>query len=189
MGLTPHTAGEYEHSLQKLLPPGDFWDRQLADATSDISLWCAAKSMELARFRGRMVDLLAESYKATTSELIDNWERTLGLDNATLDLSLRKELLALDSRKKIDLAGMSEILTLYGATLDSYKFPYTPAFFGRARFLDRIAGPASFQTLYLYITLPDESYRTKLEESMESALLAQYILTFFYRQANNEYVS
>ena len=179
--MTVHSADEYATALRKLLPRGDFWDKQLVDPESDTSLWCDSKAAELARFRSREAALLDEAFAATTTELIDNWEKVNGIDNATLEFSVRKELLMVQARKKIDRVALGEICAMYKASLDLCLLPYSPAFYGRSRFNHRIAGPSAFATIHLYIALTDQSLKNSLELTLDSALTGHYIPSFFYR--------
>ena len=45
MDLMPlRSLADYTVSVKQLLPAGEFWDRQLADPDSHVSVWCAVKA-------------------------------------------------------------------------------------------------------------------------------------------------
>ncbi len=71
------TNSTYTKFLKTLLPKGDAWNR------SPGSVWhtfLSAIADELVRLHNRGgVDLLRELYPATSLELLDDWERILGL--------------------------------------------------------------------------------------------------------------
>lgn len=74
---TPVTANEYADLLGRLLPRGKAWATLLQ--ANGLTLTVKALSYELARAHNRFLDLLDESDPRTTTELIDAWERVLGL--------------------------------------------------------------------------------------------------------------
>ncbi|WP_020613095.1 putative phage tail protein [Sediminispirochaeta bajacaliforniensis] len=180
MALVIPSSEEYTIAVQKLLPPGDFWDQQLADKTSDIYKWSDAKGAELNRFRAREAALLKEAYINTTTELIDNWERIFNIENANLELSERRKLLKSTKIENINRQVFIDICAQYDANFIKYTFPVKPAFYGYTRFDKRIAGPAWFSTIYLYISNAEESIRATLESYLLSILQSNYIVSFFY---------
>ncbi len=189
MGLmTAASFSVYETALRRLFPPGDFWDRQFQDAESDVSRWCAANAEELYRLKLRLVGLPDEAIPGTATELIDDWERVLALDNRTLDIAIRRRELQKSKLPSISLSTLKKVAEGFGAELVSIKFPFAPAIFGFSRFGSRLATPAAWSTLYLYLNLPDMSLRASLEESLTSVLMANQILVFFYRTVDDEYV-
>lgn len=190
MGLmTAATLAEYETALRRLLPTGDFWDRQLKDPASDVSRWCAAKAQELYRVKVRLSGLPDEAIPGTATELIDDWERVLELDNRRLSVEIRQREVQKSKLPSISISSLRKIAEGFGAELVRIRFPFSPAIFGYSRFSSRLATPASLCTMYLYMNLTDMSLRSSLEASLSSVLLANQILVYFYRTANDEYVS
>ncbi len=77
------TPERYRDILRKLLPPGRLWQ---APPGSDLYKLMYALGDELSRVDGRVRDLLEERDPRTTTELITDWERFLGLPGACLSL-------------------------------------------------------------------------------------------------------
>jgi uncharacterized protein YmfQ (DUF2313 family) len=71
-----YTATDYATQFQRLLPRGRVWHRgwglvQDADILALMPLW--------ARLQVRLNDLIAETFPCTTTELLPEWEASLGL--------------------------------------------------------------------------------------------------------------
>lgn len=67
---------DYQSQLYNLMPQGKAWPR---DENSNLSALFLAYAVELARVDDRVKTLLLEAYPATAFELLDDWERVLGL--------------------------------------------------------------------------------------------------------------
>lgn len=67
---------KYIALLQDLLPRGFAWPRQ---ASTNMESLLGAFAVELERGDARVDDMLRESYPLTSSELLEDWERVLGL--------------------------------------------------------------------------------------------------------------
>jgi uncharacterized protein YmfQ (DUF2313 family) len=177
------TPEQYEASLRKLFPRGSYWDRQFADSESDCSLFCKAKVDEFIRFKNRMSDLQNESAIQSASETLDDWERVLrGSVAAGFTTEQRRMRLIASKASNITPSAIKRIAQIYGVTITDIQFPFRSAFFGFSRFgIDQITSPASFSTLFIYASAPeDEEIRTTFEKMLESRLLANYILYFIY---------
>jgi uncharacterized protein YmfQ (DUF2313 family) len=74
--LGPLSAEVYARMLKALLPPGKLWR---LDPDSNLSLLLLACGDELARVDARGWDLIEEADPATTTELLEDFERILGL--------------------------------------------------------------------------------------------------------------
>lgn len=74
-------ADGYLSQLQALLPRGMAWPR---DAAATLTALLRAWADELARVDGRASSLLNESDPRTTFEMLEDWERLLGLPDACL---------------------------------------------------------------------------------------------------------
>jgi len=70
-------AVDYAELLGRLIPRGKAWDTR--DPASGLTLTLAGLSPQLATVHNRLLDILEEADPRTTSELIDGWERVLGL--------------------------------------------------------------------------------------------------------------
>lgn len=189
MGLMPvGSLVDYQAAVRKLLPRGEFWDRQLADSSSDVSLWCEAEAAELYRLKLRMVDLLNESILASTSELIDDWERVADVDNSSLDLDVRRRLLQEKKTPNLSPGILQNVADAFGAEIIKISHPFTPAMFGFSRFASRMATAGAWNVIYLYVALDDTTVRKSFKSSTASVLLANNITIFFFRTADDEYV-
>lgn len=67
---------KYSLALQNLLPKGAAWDRSSDDVVSRL---LTGISLEFQRIHNRAIDLLRESDPRSCSELLEDWERYLGL--------------------------------------------------------------------------------------------------------------
>lgn len=189
MGLkSPAPLMAYALAIRKLLPKGNFWDRQLADPNSDVSLWCEAEAEEVLRFEQRRAALSRESSSSTAEELIDDWERVAGLDNRGLDIEIRRRVLSERKTPNLSPDVLSNIASAFDATIEKIAMPFRPAMFGHSRFACRLATLGALNVLYLYVDLIDAGLHAQFEEAIMNALLASYTTIFFYRTAENEYV-
>jgi hypothetical protein len=166
MGIAVHTPEQYETSLRTLFPRGEYWDRQFADPHSDCALFCKAKTAELIRLRNRMSSLHDESMIATALETLEDWERVCtGSTTRGLDADERRALLAAEKQGRINLGVIKTFGRTYGMEISNIEFPFRPAFFGFSRFgLDRVAGPASFATIYIHAGIGQKTARSLFEK-------------------------
>jgi uncharacterized protein YmfQ (DUF2313 family) len=74
------TAEAYARQLKALLPPGRLWR---LEPTSVLSKILQALADELARVDSALADLIDEWDPSTTSDLLADWERILGLPDGT----------------------------------------------------------------------------------------------------------
>ena len=88
---------DYEHLLASLLPQGAAWPRE---ATSVLRRLLDGLAAELFRVDSRSVDLLAESDPRLASELLEEWERMVGLPDpcVTEALGVQARRAAVESR-------------------------------------------------------------------------------------------
>lgn len=75
-GLVERTRDEYRDALAALLPLGGAWPREVGSA---LMQFLASLAAEFQRLDGRAAQLLAETDPATTTELLGDWERVVGL--------------------------------------------------------------------------------------------------------------
>ncbi|MDR1174852.1 MAG: YmfQ family protein [Treponema sp.] len=155
MRMKVQTPQQYEASLRKLFPRGEYWDRQFADPHSDCSLFCKAKTAELVQLRKRMSGLHDESMITTAVETLDNWERVCtGSVTIGLDAEERRTLLMAETRGRINLTVIKEIARVYGMEISNIEFPFRPAFFGFSRCgHNRIASLAAFSTVTIHAAI------------------------------------
>jgi hypothetical protein len=180
--LSVGTVESYKAALQRLLPRGEFWERQLSDNSSDVSLWLAARAEELRRSKLRLSVLVDEAVVDTASETIDDWERVADVDNHTLALSVRKSKLLESKITQVNITILKQTAALYGAEISDVSHPYSPAIFGHTRFASRLATPAAWNVLYITMTIEDLSLKSSLESSLTGILLASHIPYFFYEE-------
>lgn len=96
-GLVARSQDEYRDALAALLPSGAAWSRDPASALMKV---LAALGAELERLDGRAAQLLAETDPASTTELLPDWERVVGLPDpcVTLSQTVAERRLALEGR-------------------------------------------------------------------------------------------
>ncbi len=75
-GLTPYLRDDYQQALAALLPEGAAWPRE---AGSVLMRLLGALAVELERVDARAALLMAETDPASTTELLADWERVVGL--------------------------------------------------------------------------------------------------------------
>lgn len=88
MGLS---AAAYARSMKALLPPGKLW-HMVGGVLEKLLVACA---QELARVDQRALDLLEEADPRTTSELLAEYERELGLTASGTTTERRNRVIAL----------------------------------------------------------------------------------------------
>lgn len=99
------TADDYLVQLQALLPQGTAWPR---DAEATLTALLGALAEELARLDARALALIEEADPRTTSEMLTDWERVLGLPDACVGLAVTlQERRAALLQKIIQLGGQS----------------------------------------------------------------------------------
>lgn len=96
-GLVVRSQAEYRDALAQLLPGGAAWSR---DPAAPMMRFLAALGVELERLDGRAAQLLAETDPASTTELLSDWERVVGLPDpcVTLAQTVAERRLALEGR-------------------------------------------------------------------------------------------
>jgi len=179
---------QYESSFRKLFPQGDYWEKQFADPESDVSLFCRAKLPEFIRFRSRMDSLRNESKPQSSVELLDDWERILnGAVLRWLDIKQRQLLLTPKNKNQITRCDVQKIADIFGFDITDVRHPYSPAFFGFNYFgIDRIASPAAWQVIHIYIiTKGNDEQAGLFEKSIKEMFLANHIIYFFYNGGNS----
>lgn len=82
MDIIPATAEDYKQAMISLAPQGICWPRE--DDANWVKLWDAL-AQEFARINDRFNDLYNEAFPDTTTELIGDWERIVGLPDAFSD--------------------------------------------------------------------------------------------------------
>lgn len=96
-GLTPFGKDEYRDALAALLPTGGAWPR---DPASSLMLLLSSLAAEFERVDLRAAQLLLETDPATTTELLSDQERVVGLPDpcVTLAQTIAERRLALEGR-------------------------------------------------------------------------------------------
>lgn len=84
------TAASYARMLSELLPPGRLWS--LVSSTLHNVLLASAD--ELERIDGRAADMIEEADPSTATELLAEYERELGLDEAATDAERRARIVS-----------------------------------------------------------------------------------------------
>lgn len=83
-GLVIHTDDEYRDALAALLPSGAAWPR---DPESQLMRFIGGLAVEFSRLDARAAQLLAETDPASTTELLPDWERVVGLPDPCVTLA------------------------------------------------------------------------------------------------------
>lgn len=185
MGLKVQDKAVYRHALQQLLPRGSFWDNQLSDLQSDVSLLLAARAEELHSVRERMADLQKESLPLTAIEALSDWERIfLGKNNESMPIDQRRQLMFALQSGNVNSEVIKQTAALYGVRVTEVFFPYRAACFGHARFgIDRIASLAALSVLFVQSeNKPEGGSLAGFESTITNMLLANQIVFFFYKK-------
>ena len=103
MGL----VADYKQMFQKLLPQGEAWNREEGSVLSKLLETFAE---EFARIHQRGLDLIEESDPRTTTELIDEWEHSLGLPDPCIgSVSTLKERREQVRAKLVTMRGQGRV--------------------------------------------------------------------------------
>lgn len=92
---------DYSDALSKLLPPGDAW-RAAGQPLGDVLDGLAA---EMARLDARALFLVDEADPGKTIELLDDWERVLGLPDPCLTVEQSDSERRTSARTRYTLVG------------------------------------------------------------------------------------
>jgi len=187
MGINKPTPKQYETSIRKLFPQGDYWDKQFADPQSDVSLFCRAKLSEFIRFRSRMESLRNESKPQSAVELLDDWERILnGSVLRGLDINQRRLMLLQKNKEKITRADIQKIADIFDFDITDVQIPYRSAFCGFSCFgIDHFASPAAWYVVHIYVRIRNNGEQTEhFEKSIREMLLKNHNIYFFYDGGN-----
>ena len=179
--MTPASERQYEIAVRGLFPRGDYWDRQLADPESDVSLFARAKAAEIRRFRGRMADLYGECRIGTALETLGDWERVLlGAPNPWLDAAERRALLAAVGAGRPTVEGIRGAGRMFGIEVTRVSLPFRPAFFGHCRFgVDRVADESGFSVVVVHAAAAGDR-RGEFEAHVRAMVLVTNIVRFIY---------
>lgn len=119
------TALDYREQLRKLLPSGRIWP------TAEDSLLMRllhGLAEELARVHQRTLDLIGELDPRTTSEMIDDWERALGLPDPCAEPPATLEARRAEVVRKLTKTGNQspqffiDVAALFGFTVTITEF-------------------------------------------------------------------
>ena len=97
MGVKQFTAEAHARAMKMLLPAGRLWK---LEPTSILSLVLLACGDELARISGRSANMVEEADSATTTELLEDFERELNLPSTGIDADRRLRIVALEKREQ-----------------------------------------------------------------------------------------
>jgi uncharacterized protein YmfQ (DUF2313 family) len=183
MGIAVADKVRYENAVKKLFPQGAYWDEQLSDPASDVSLFVKAKTDELIRFRSNISKIYDECRVETAVEMLDDWERVL-LDelNNGKPIEERRTILLINENVSLNRAVFQGIASIFGFDIVEIYFPYRPAFFGFSCFgFDSIAAPASWQAITISVAAAGSRDKiAQFEAFLKLKLLANYIPQFLY---------
>lgn len=140
-------ATDYRDLLLSLLPPGDAITRE---PDSDVALLMEALGAELARLDARLEKLLEEVDPRTTTELLTDWERVLGIPHCggsvapTLTARRAEVLARLTLEGNLTPAFIEAAAALSGFTITIVEHEMME--FGASQFGDEFAGPSAWWT-------------------------------------------
>lgn len=121
------SADDYTQMLLQLLPHGPAWAREAGTSSERI---LSAAGQELAALHLRIVQLLEEADPRTSSELLPDWERVVGLPDPCLDEPTSTEerrrrvvqrLTSQGGQSAAFFIGMLEALGFPGATVTEFR--------------------------------------------------------------------
>lgn len=174
------TEKEYTEAIKKLLPKGVYWENLLNNPKGDLNTVLEEKASRLASYRQKTSDLTQEAFMNSFHKTIADYERVyLNTSNAHLSFEQRKSILSITKNRSINTATIQEIAKIYGGKVTRIDIPYTECFFGHNFFGDFIASPASENIIFIKADIP-ELARPDFEKAIESALLANQTIYFFY---------
>ena len=120
------TTQQYLELLRNLLPPGAAWP---TEDDSDLTRLLSAMADELARIHRRALELLEEADPRTTFELLDDFERMLGLPDECTDVidniqerrdAIVQRLTSTGGQSIAYFLGIAEAIGYEGVTIEEY---------------------------------------------------------------------
>jgi len=180
--MTTFTREDYQKAVRHLLPSGDWWEKQLANSESDVSLWCDAKAEELYRLHVRRADLLAEAYPKTTEELLIDWERIYNLSGVGLDDVTRRANLLSKRNKSLNIPMLQTTTENYGFRLNSVSFIGETFQLGTGKLNKRLWNMRVWNIIHLDVGIPASVDVAPYETAIKAVLLANQAPQFFYTE-------
>lgn len=169
-------------SIKALFPQGEYWERQLQNADSDISLWIKAHAEQVYQYKKLFSNILQEASPKTAYKTIENWERVLiGIINSTLSIEERRKVLMTRKKGFVNQSVLDGIASIFSAKIIRMYVPYRSAFFAHTRIgTNRMCSPTSFSLLYIHVHITDNERKSEFESTLCATLLANNIVKFFY---------
>jgi len=167
--LTVLSVSDYREALRKLYPRGAFWDQQFSDPTSDLSLLVDAKAEELHRFKTRRAALLEEGFLDSASELLGEWERSVGIDGSGKSIDRRRVDLLAARRGFITKDLLKIVAPEFSVSVVSVNSGLKPAVFGFSKFGQRLHTPAVLAVVSFKVQTSEPAllnYLASLERSL-----------------------
>lgn len=116
MGLVTHSTEAWRAQMLSLLPPGLAWPR---DDDAQLGRVMGGFAEEFARIEGRAAQLLDECHPISALEMLQDWERVLGLPDACVPVtgSIRERQMAAATRFAAEGGQSIAYYTALAATL------------------------------------------------------------------------
>ena len=180
-----YTAADYLGALQSLLPQGRAWPRD-PEATQTKVLAGLAAVYE--RNNARANQMLVDGFPATTSELLPEWESTLGFPDPGVGLAptIEKRQAVVAARFGNQGGQSAAYFAAYAAQLG---FPVQvksrgPFRMGQSKMGQQLGAPEWVYALKFHVTLTGVEYTdwdlANLQYQMSSIIPAHTVLKFYY---------
>jgi len=180
--MPTYTLEDYRKAVRQLLPPGDWWEKQLSNSESDVSLWCDAKAEELFRFHARRADLLVEAFPKTTNELLSDWERIYTLSGIGFDDVTRRANILSKRNKSLSGPMLRATTENYGFRLNTVSFVGATFQLGTGKLNQRLWNMRVWNIIRLDVGVPASADVAPYEAAIKAVLLANQAPQFFYTE-------
>ena len=181
--MAARSLDDYREAIRGLYPAGEWWDKQFADSSSDLSRYVNALSREAHRVQERAAALLNEAYPDRATELISEYEAMFGLSTSG----------GIDTRRA-RITGALNAIIFHEADWEriAEQFGFTSSLqrqkgfvCGLSRCGDRLWGVAARCYLVFVISHPpgvSAARRGEFEQAMRDQSPPMYALKFKYKE-------
>lgn len=181
--MAARSLDDYREAIRGLYPAGEWWDKQFADSSSDLSRYVSALSREVRRVQERAVVLLDEAYPDRTTELIAEYEAMFGLSTGEGLDTRRVQIIAALNTTIFQEADWDRVAEQFGFTANVERQKGFVC--GLSRCGDRLWGVAARCYLVFVVSHPpgvSAARRGEFEQAMRDHLPPMYALEFTYKE-------
>lgn len=181
--MVARSPDDYRDAVRGLYPVGEWWDKQFADSSSDLSRYVNALSREVHRVQERAAALLDEAYPDRTTELLAEYEAMFGLSAGEGLDTRRAQITGALNAIIFREADWERIAEQFGFTANLQR--QKDFVCGLSRCGDRLWGVAARCYLVFVVSHPpgvSAARRGEFEQAMRDQSPPMYALEFEYEE-------